>query len=289
MPDNDPAPVFNPDSFGSGGVANPSSASPLVYWGTTPIEEYSTSQKVGIALGVPIGPGVDKTFTSDEADGYFLSSVLSNPQLLNEYRKRFSDVGFDVSDNQKLRKAWQTAVNWASDSYVKGGRKITPWDAIDELGASNGGASEANRFKTTTIENVNDTNVKVDLSSAQTARAYLEAQMVNTVGRAPTNDEIANFREALNQMEQANAVVSRTTGTRTNARQGTESTDASGTTTNITGGYSSDNTSTVQTGGMQRDQYALDFARSADDYAEYQAATTYMDAMFQAIQSPVNT
>ena len=288
MGTNDPAPVFNPDALGGGGVANPSSTSPPVYWGTT----LSKQEKVGLFLGgssVGVTGSGDKTFTVDEADGYFLSTVLSNPQLLEQYRKRFSDVGFDVSDNQKLRTAWQTAVTWASDSYVKGGRKITPWDAIDELGASNGGANQANRFKKTTIENVNDTNVKVDLSSAQTARAYLEAQMVNTVGRAPTNDEIANFREALNQMEQANAVVSRTTGTRTNATQGTESTDASGTTTNIPGGSSSDNTSTVQTGGMQRDQYALDFARSAGDYAEYQAATTYMDAMFQAIQSPVNT
>ena len=276
------------DNYDTGGGATSTTRSPAsigqVYW--QPFK--NRSEEVAYFLGVPETPGVKPFYTFDEADGYFYSTILTDPNLREQYRQRFVKAGFKIDTNQDLLKAWQTATGWASDSYLKGGRKLTPWDAIDELGASNGGASEANRFKTTTIENVNDTNVKVDLSSAQTARAYLEAQMVNTVGRAPTNDEIANFREALNQMEQANAVVSRTTGTRTNARQGTESTDASGTTTNITGGYSSDNTSTVQTGGMQRDQYALDFARSADDYAEYQAETTFMNALLSAIQSPVD-
>ena len=285
MPDDDPAPVFNPDSFGSGGVANPSSSSPLVYWGG----ELSKQEKVGLFLGGSTVGFAGKTLTVDEADGYFLSSVLSNPQLLDEYRKRFSDVGFDVSDNQKLRKAWQTAVNWASDSYVKGGRKITPWDAIDELGASNGGASDTAGVNKTRIENVNDTKVGIDLSSAQTARSYLEQAMQQATGRAPTSDEISNFREALNQMEQSNATVSRTTGTRASGSRETTTANASGIATEIAGGYSSDNTSTTQTGGMNREQYALDTAKSAGDYAEYQAATTYMDAMFRAIQSPVNT
>jgi len=48
---------------------------------------------------------------------------------------------------------------------------------------------------------------------------------------------------------------------------------------------SSDATST---GGMDRGQYALDYARSADDYAEYTVATKYMDTLFAALQSPVD-
>ena len=37
---------------------------------------------------------------------------------------------------------------------------------------------------------------------------------------------------------------------------------------------------------MDRGQYAVDYARSADDYAEYQAATTYMNTLFAALSSP---
>jgi hypothetical protein len=272
----------------SGGATVTPGSSPQVYWGATPLAEYSTAQQRALALGVPIGPGVDKIFTVDQADGYFLSSILPNPQLLEQYRKRFEAAGFDVSNNQKLRTAWTTAVNWASDSYVKGGRRLTPWDAIDEIGAANGGANQTTGVKDTTIQNVNNTDVKVDLSSPQTARAYLESSMLSSVGRSPTSKEIANFREALNQMEKANPVVNKTTGTRTNSSQGTRTVDASGATTNITGSYSADNTNTVQSGGMERAQYATDFAKSAKDYAEYQTETTYMNALMQAIQSPVN-
>ena len=281
---NDPEPQLGESVTSSGAGSATQMDSPLVYWG----EELSKQEKVGLFLGGSMVGFAGKTLTVDEADGYFLSSVLSNPQLLEQYRKRFTAVGFDVSDNVKLRKAWQTAVVWASDSYTKGGRKITPWDAIDELGATTGAASGSTGVNRTSIENVNDTKVGIDLSSAQTARSYLETAMQNATGRAPTSAEISNFREALNQMEQSNATVSRTTGTRTSGSRETTTPNASGIATNITGGYSSDNTSTTQTGGMNREQYALDTAKSASDYAEYQAATTYMDAMFRAIQSPVN-
>ena len=283
MPDDEPD-IKNYNGI-SGGVANPSSASPLVYWGTTPIEEYSTSQKVGIALGVPIGPGVDKTFTSDQADGYFLSSVLTNPQLLEQYRKRFSAVGIDVSDNQKLRRAWQSAVNWASDSYVKGGRKITPWDAIDEIGASNGGAENLPEINITDTSNIAKS---LTISTEQQARGALLGASQQLLGRDPTKNEVKLFTSALNALQRANPQTTRTTGRQVSQPTGSEIVQTGDGSAQLNRVSNSTTSSSVSTGGFDTDLYAFDVAKSQDDYAEYQAETTFMNALLSAIQSPVN-
>jgi len=170
-----------------------------------------------------------------------------------------------------------------------GQTKLTPWDAIDLRGAGGtpkgSGSGARNGTYTSSINETNtDTRKAIKLSSAQEARAFLMSAAERELGRAATADEIALFRSALNEQEKANATVVKSTSTTTGTNTDTYA-DGIQTASNRDTNTSS---SSTETGGMDRGQFALDSARSAQDWAEFQTATTYMQAMFAALESPVN-
>jgi hypothetical protein len=92
----------------------------------------------------------------------------------------------------------------------------------------------------------------------------------------------------LNEFEKQNPTVSSGTSVTDNVQLPAGSIDAQGNPVGVTQSSTRTSTSSTSTGGVSREQFAAEFARSAPDWAEYQAATTYMNALFDAIQSPVN-
>lgn len=253
-----------------------------VYWGQ---DLKNKAEETAYALGVPSAQQIKPFYTFDEADGYFYSTILTNPSLREQYRQRFIKAGFKVDTNQDLLKAWQTATGWASDSYLKGGRKLTPWDAIDEIGAANG---EADKVKEINVTDTSGISRNVTISTEQQARGALLTASKQLLGRDPTKDEVKLFTQALNSLQRANPEVTARSGQQIDQPVGSDLIKTSEGTTKINRSKSTQNTSSVSTGGFDSNLYALDVAKSQNDYAEYQAETTFMDALLSAIQSPVN-
>ena len=273
------------ENYDTGGGATSTTRSPAsigqVYW--QPFK--NRSEEVAYALGVPETPGVKPFYTFDEADGYFYSTILTDPNLREQYRQRFVKAGFKIDTNQDLLKAWQTATGWASDSYLKGGRKLTPWDAIDELGAANG---EVGKLKEINITDTSGVSRNVTISTEQQARGALMSASKELLGRDPSKDEIKLFTKALNSLQRANPEVTARSSQQIDQPISSDLIKTSDGSTQINRSSSTQNNSSVSTGGFDTDQYALDVAKSQNDYAEYQAETTFMDALLGAIQSPVN-
>jgi hypothetical protein len=107
------------------------------------------------------------------------------------------------------------------------------------------------------------------MTSKGTGERLLSTILSSYLGREANDAEIKNFMKQLNA-DEARTPVNRSTST---TRSGP-------------GGSTSTSTSRSNT-GVDPQQEAIDFAQSRDDYAEYQYATTYMDAFLGALGSPV--
>lgn len=95
----------------------------------------------------------------------------------------------------------------------------------------------------------------VTLTNEFDARALADGALNNFLGRDATKKERENFYKRLNAKEAENPNVATPTG----------------------------QTGDVRTGGFNREQFAEDFAKSRDDYAETQAATTLMGWMQESL------
>jgi hypothetical protein len=258
---------------------------PKVFWGYDNRKQYSLAE---IDAGAPAGGQQDIYRTPENAAAYIAELRASDPegyQALTNRMYSSGAIGADASFGD-VQRAWNEALAFSIDAGVNG-TKITPFDSIDLIGTGvPGGAGGARNgtFSSSINETNTDTRRQIKLSSAQEARAFLMAAAERELGRAATADEIAKFREGLNAEEKANATTvtstSRTTGTNTDTYVDGIQTDSNRDTNT--------SSSSTETGGMDRGQYSLDAARSANDWAEYQTATTYMQAMFAALDSTVN-
>jgi hypothetical protein len=281
----------------NGSAAMGPTTDPQIFWGYASPGQLPTTVPGGKGKdGAWIIPGkkdnTPVTIGATQAQGYLYQLAQNDPSQLEAYRQRMIAAGvLDPKDASfaKMQGVWMDALGASADAYASG-TNLTPWDAIDLLGA--GGTGPDGPKNGTFSVSVNDTRTesstasRVNLSSASEARAFLLAAAEQQLGRAATTDEIAAFRAALNAEEKANPEVlkssgtSKTTGTRS-------STYTDGEVTATADNTNTSNTSnSTETGGMDRGQYAIDYARSADDYAEYQAATTYMNTLFAALASP---
>ncbi len=149
--------------------------------------------------------------------------------------------------------------------YVKANSGGTPWvkQGNFEINSITGERRYVGpQFRTTTATNIN-------LTDPATARAVATSMFQQLLGRDPGANEIAAYADALSQSEIQNP--SRTTTT---------------TQYDMTTGDPT-NTSSVSTGGMTdagRQELAMEEIRKKPEYAVTQAATTYMNALDQAVK-----
>jgi len=272
-----------------------------VWWGS-PADKVAAGGGSGSSMGGARDFLNAKTQPVANVTAYMAQLRATNPALYNDYVRIMAKqglIGADASTSD-VDRVWIEAVGMSADLYAAG-YYFAPWEALELMrdnkgaeggsGPRNGTFSTSNNSTSTTRSNSTDRNV--DLSSASEARAFLLQAAERELGRAATSDEIAAFRRALNAEEQANPEIRKTTGVTTSTETGTATdvvemgeTVSSSRNTNTSQSSDSD---TTTSGGMDRGQFAIDTARSANDYAEYQAATTYMNTMFAALSSPVNT
>lgn len=144
--------------------------------------------------------------------------------------------------------------------------KGTFLDAVNGEGAY--GGPEAQPFSGTKTQT--STSSQTQLLSRSQTRNMAEQAFVAAIGRAPTRKERQALRAKLNEMSRENPQT--TTSTRTATYEDGDLVDT--------------DTDSVTEGGVDFGQKVLNEARSQEGYAEYQAATTYFDAMMSALSAP---
>ena len=166
-----------------------------------------------------------------------------------------------TAPDSTIAQAWNGYVQQSAD-YLAGGVSVTPLDILaKDISAKTGPAASLAGTKTQTTS---DTS----LTSRVDANAIFKSAAQSLLGRAPTADESAQFASLLNSQESANPTNATITST----------TDALGNTT------SSNRTTTGGVSSAAAQLLAQQQAEKNPEYGAYQAATTYMGALVNAIK-----
>jgi hypothetical protein len=206
--------------------------------------------------GRPSAPVVIETRTVNEAVNSYYYEWTDEER--HAWAKRMYASGFvnDPNDIEGAFRAWATAVDRASGAWEYGQKRMTPWQAMDLMEGMTPG--QAREPKTTTRRDV-------VLPNAEDANALVYAVFKQANGRAPTDGELSRYRSMLMGKYKANPNVTTTT------------TDINGNASSVTRqGYTSE--------AAQFD--VLKKAQADPEYGAYQAATTYYNALIEAIGSP---
>jgi hypothetical protein len=136
---------------------------------------------------------------------------------------------------------------------------LTKWgkSGVPEQNGGGGGGGGGGPFSSTSR--------RISLTDAGTANQIINQALSRYMGRQATAQEQKQFLKALNVQERENVT--------TTVTKGNVSAD----------GRVRDETS-VTKGGFNRDDFAEKFSKSREGYAEYQAATTYLDAFIGALE-----
>lgn len=148
---------------------------------------------------------------------------------------------------------------------------ISPWEAITKLGplkAAGQGAGIDGSGYPHPIDQTETTQQTFTLGQIQGAA---EQVLMATLKRGAKPEELKRYLDALNQYAKDHPIVKTTKGTATGP-------DQSNVTVTQTGGVDSNEANAMMTNMARQDPY----------YAETQAATTYFDAVMQALNSPIN-
>lgn len=171
----------------------------------------------------------------------------------------------DKTSFTSLEKWWQQAVALTAN-FARVGKTITPWTAIRMIAGDQAavdartGRGETGGPRTTRHEQIN-------LTSPQDAKALINNVLAQHLGRRPTGEELSAFTATLNAAEKASPSV-----TVTNYDE-----DGNSASSTTSGGIGAAGAATI----------VEDEARALPEYAEFQAATTYFNALIAALDSPV--
>lgn len=170
-----------------------------------------------------------------------------------------------------LVQMWQGAVE-ESGKFYAAGKKITPQKYVEMYAGAYGRGGQQGGGAVSQARTVSRTDSSVQDFSDLDARAMANEVGQNLLGENPDPKFSAALEAALDAYATNNPQITNSTS-RYNSRG-----DLVSSSSKSRGGVN---------GGEAR-QIAEDRARANPDYAEYQSATTYYNALLQGIQSPVD-
>lgn len=187
--------------------------------------------------------------------------------------KQMREAGLNVQSFDDLYRAWGSLVTRASRTFTltSGKTAVSPWDLLEATkkeNIANGTLDKSgNIIRTSThtsIYNVTDGD----------AWASMKQATANLLGRDPTDQEIRDFASRASNVASNHPSTTTTTST-TDTATGNSSTSSSS-----AGGFDSND--------LQHMAYTD--AQNNPDYGAYQAAGTYMNALFGALNevAPMN-
>lgn len=212
-------------------------------------------------LGVPL----------QQAQQYAINLLSNDKERARVYAKISKAYGVPITSFDQFQSAWKDAVSIAQQSWeaTKGGtagKPLSVWDVIDlrtreaaKYGAGGVAGATTTVSRSSSVEKLSDGSMWSVLKGAAT----------NLLGRAPTNSELQRFASRANQLASSHPTTSKTT------------------TTSSAGGSTS-HTSTKQ--GASAGDYELaaeNQLNATPEAGAYQAASTYANALFRGLESPV--
>lgn len=225
------------------------------------------------AQDTPVTGEKDQTLSEDQAKQEFYKW---DAEKRREWGEHLVDLGLiapdDVDDYYTLEDAWIQFTGDAANLYA-GGHKVTPWQAAKIVAGSD---EQIAKRRSSFVDEApftgskTRTSTNVDLTDPDTARAMVNDVMAQALGRSANDEELRAFVATLQSAERANPLTTTTTAQFVDGEQV--------------------GSSSVSSGGMTqrgRSELMLDEARGLPDYGAYQAATTYLQALFGAADAPV--
>lgn len=232
----------------TGITGDPRAVGGMIYMGS----DYDTSYRVP-KRGIYGDTGM---FTVDQAQA--LVWRLDPAQI-----KRFDDAieagtGYRPTTFEQRKSQWSKMIGFAGEYASATGQNKSPFEIAEMLAQQSdprdrGGAGGGPSVTSYSEEQVNLTN-------PSTARSVLDSTLGRYLGRSPNTKEYQAFLQALNANEEASPSMSQRV---TRSSGGTNQTVT-------TKGKSS--------GGVSREQFASEFVKGEEDYAETQLSTTGLQA-----------
>lgn len=227
---------------------------------------YDPSALVPLTRAAPYAPlGKGNVGQNLYIDTNSASNMYYNwtPAQQNQFRSKMQlvDSNYSTATDSDLATAWGSLVT-QSAAYHAAGKDVTPWDILAKNISSVGGVKGKNG------QDITRTISATNLTSAPDSNALFQAAAQSLIGRAPTADEMKAFQANLNAQERANPTQS------TVERQ-----------YNASGYLTAENT-LGSSGGVSetaKQNLATQDLKGTTEYANYQAATTYMGALQQLL------
>lgn len=216
--------------------------------------------------------------TADEAAASFYDMDEEERRQFADYLVQIGAIDEDDAwDFELLQQFWEKGVELSS-AYTARGKDVTPEDALATLvGWDGSGESAAGRARAAKeAEEAPFSGVRtqisksINLSDPKSAQALANYVLSKALGREALPEELAQYRDALNNYERSNPQISTTKATYEEGIQTNQETTTKG------GATSS---------GAER--VLVDLAREEPDYGEYQAAGPIWNAFLSALSSPV--
>lgn len=222
----------------------------------------------GVYMGSKYGyqAGSDRPITTqdvfvptEEAWGGYLNVSPEVDQLLTQIMN--VKAGNRPWNPEEKRKLWSEGVIGANFVVRQTGQRVTPVEVLRDyyLRDENVLGMGKRRSSAGGGGGYSGPVTQTRLTDPTTAENLLDTSLKNYLGRAATGREKSEFVKALNRYEAQNPTVTTPMGP---------------------GG-------SVTTGGAQPTVFAEQFAQSQEGAAEYQAATTYLDAFLGSLGNPV--
>lgn len=211
-------------------------------------------------------PGRQKAPTSITVQQALNRPYTWDDNKINDVMAKMRHAGLSVDNFQDMTQAWEMLVTRASKIFgvSRGKREVSPWDVLSTVKKENVANGVLDKEGNIVQKSVNKT--VSDISNAD-AWATLRSAMTSSLGRKPTDDEVREFAARANEAAQQDPTVT-TTRSVTNADTGQSSS-----TSHSTGGFT----------GNDAAQMATDQLENTDEYARYQSATTYTNALLGAL------
>lgn len=235
---------------------------------------WETTRKGNAPAPVYIGQG----FTGETVDGYGFSPrpmTVDSDYAIDSYNTLPSSVKDALTAAAKSehpsgsgRMLWENLVKTSVYQNETYGRQVSPFDLLRNaygISANVGGVTGVSDQWRRTADAMGagassggggsyGTTTSVSLTTPQQARALADQALMAYLGRAAKPEERSAFLSALNEAERNNPVTVTMSGS-----------------------------SRTQSGGLDAQQFAAEWAQEQEGSGEYQAATKYMDYFIRAV------
>ncbi len=217
----------------------------------------------------PTTVGLPSQLTEDQAVTQF-ATILNDPDLFKSWANIAFEAGLVDADHMTnavaLAEAWKQAVAWSFNfkAASNGTVELTPFEAAQKEAQNTGSALLARQANAAAHFTGDKTGVSTTVKEAENADSMLH----DLLGRKPTKGELAAYHHGLAETARANPTKTTTT-------------------THYEDGQAVSQHNVI-TGGYDEREAKIDASYAATpEVAANQQATTYYDALVQALGSAV--